>query len=180
MTDVRDAMGTVRNSVGTVASVVTAPRAALALGLLRGVQIWRKRRAAQRRRRRPQLRSCKRRIKKGDCDDKVERSGISGQRDVPAGRTGRRARGRRRGAVDGAEDRRGNARGTQLRLQLGSRRGRAPLSRPRRQRDREDRRSVEQKVGSETRPIRTTATASRWATSTSSERLSATHRSEQC
>jgi hypothetical protein len=48
MSDVRDAMGTVRNSVGTVASVVSAPRTALALGLLRGLQVWRKRRAAQR------------------------------------------------------------------------------------------------------------------------------------
>jgi hypothetical protein len=48
ITDVRDAMGTVRNSVGTVAQVVSAPRAALALGLLRGIQVWRKRRAAQR------------------------------------------------------------------------------------------------------------------------------------
>jgi hypothetical protein len=48
MTDVRDAMGTVRNSVGTVAQVVTAPRAALALGLWRGIQVWRRRRAAQR------------------------------------------------------------------------------------------------------------------------------------
>lgn len=48
MTDVRDAMGTVRNSVGSVASVVTAPRAALALGLWRGVQMWRKHRAARR------------------------------------------------------------------------------------------------------------------------------------
>jgi len=48
MTDVRDAMGTVRNSVGTVAQVVSGPRAALALGLLRGIQVWRKRRAAQR------------------------------------------------------------------------------------------------------------------------------------
>ena len=48
MTDVRDAMGTVRNSVGTVASVVSAPRAALAFGLWRGIQFWRKRRAAQR------------------------------------------------------------------------------------------------------------------------------------
>ena len=47
MTDVRDALGTVRNSVGTVTSVVTAPRAALALGLWRGVQMWRKRRAAR-------------------------------------------------------------------------------------------------------------------------------------
>jgi len=48
VSDVRDAMGTVRNSVGSVASVVTAPRAALAMGLLRGFQVWRKRRAAQR------------------------------------------------------------------------------------------------------------------------------------
>jgi len=48
MTDVRDAMGTVRNSVGTVAQVVSGPRAALALGLLRGIQVWRKRRATQR------------------------------------------------------------------------------------------------------------------------------------
>ena len=48
MTDVRDAMGSVRSSVGTVASVVTGPRAALALGLWRGLQVWRKRRAAQR------------------------------------------------------------------------------------------------------------------------------------
>ena len=47
MTDVRDALGTVRNSVGSVASVVTAPRAALALGLWRGLQMWRKRRAAR-------------------------------------------------------------------------------------------------------------------------------------
>jgi hypothetical protein len=46
--DVRDAMGTVRDSVGSVASVVTAPRAALALGLWRGIQMWRKRRAATR------------------------------------------------------------------------------------------------------------------------------------
>jgi hypothetical protein len=48
MTDVRDAMGMVRSSVGTVASVVSAPRAALAVGLLKGIQLWRKRRAAQR------------------------------------------------------------------------------------------------------------------------------------
>ena len=48
MNDVRDAMGTVRNSVGTVASAVSAPRAALAFGLWRGIQFWRKRRAAQR------------------------------------------------------------------------------------------------------------------------------------
>jgi hypothetical protein len=48
VSDVRDAMGTVRNSVGSVASVVTGPRAALAVGLLRGFQVWRKRRAEQR------------------------------------------------------------------------------------------------------------------------------------
>ena len=47
MTDVRDAIGTVRDSVGSVTSVVTAPRAALALGLWRGIQMWRKRRAAR-------------------------------------------------------------------------------------------------------------------------------------
>jgi len=46
--DVRDVVGTVRNSVGSVASIVTAPRAALALGVWRGIQIWRKRRAAHR------------------------------------------------------------------------------------------------------------------------------------
>ena len=48
MTDVRDAMGTMRTSVGTVAQAVNAPRAALALGLWRGLQFWRKRRAEQR------------------------------------------------------------------------------------------------------------------------------------
>ena len=48
MSDVRDAMGSVRSSVGNVASVVTAPRAALALGLWRGIQVWRRRRAARR------------------------------------------------------------------------------------------------------------------------------------
>ena len=48
ITDVRDAMGTMKSSVGTVAQAVTAPRAALALGLLRGLQVWRKRRAEQR------------------------------------------------------------------------------------------------------------------------------------
>jgi hypothetical protein len=48
MSDVRDAMGTVRSSVGNVTSVVTAPRAALALGLWRGIQMWRRRRAARR------------------------------------------------------------------------------------------------------------------------------------
>lgn len=45
--DVRNAMGTMRDSVGTVASVVTAPRAALALGLWRGFQMWRKRRGTR-------------------------------------------------------------------------------------------------------------------------------------
>ena len=45
--DVRDAMGTMKDSVGTVARVVTAPRAALALGLWRGIQMWRKRRATR-------------------------------------------------------------------------------------------------------------------------------------
>jgi hypothetical protein len=48
ITDVRDVMGTMRNSVGTVAHAVGAPRAALALGLWRGLQFWRKRRAEQR------------------------------------------------------------------------------------------------------------------------------------
>lgn len=48
MTDVRDAMGTMRNSVESVASVVMAPRAALALGLWRGIRMWRTRRAARR------------------------------------------------------------------------------------------------------------------------------------
>jgi hypothetical protein len=41
-------MGTVTRSVGTVASAVAAPRAALAVGVLEGIQFWRKRRAAQR------------------------------------------------------------------------------------------------------------------------------------
>ena len=48
VSDVRSAMGTVTSSVGSVASVVTAPRAALAMGLLRGFQMWRKHRAEQR------------------------------------------------------------------------------------------------------------------------------------
>jgi len=48
VSDVRSAMGTVRNSVGSVASVVSGPRTALAMGLLKGLQMWRKRRAAQR------------------------------------------------------------------------------------------------------------------------------------
>ena len=48
ITDVRDAMGTVSRSVGSVASAVNAPRAAIALGVLQGIHYWRKRRAAQR------------------------------------------------------------------------------------------------------------------------------------
>ena len=48
VSDARNAMGTVTSSVGSVASVVTAPRAALAMGLLRGFQMWRKHRAEQR------------------------------------------------------------------------------------------------------------------------------------
>lgn len=47
VTDVRDVMGTVRESVGSMTSVVTAPRAALAIGLWRGIQMWRKRRASR-------------------------------------------------------------------------------------------------------------------------------------
>lgn len=46
--DVRHAMGTVGTSLNSVASVVTAPRAAVALGVLRGLKMWRRRRAAQR------------------------------------------------------------------------------------------------------------------------------------
>lgn len=45
--DVRDVVGTVKDSVGSVASAVTGPRAALAIGLWRGLQMWRKRRAAR-------------------------------------------------------------------------------------------------------------------------------------
>jgi hypothetical protein len=48
MNDLRDAMGSVRSSVGSVASVVTGPRTAIALGLLKGLQTWRNRRDAQR------------------------------------------------------------------------------------------------------------------------------------
>ena len=48
MTDVRDAMGTMKNSVGSVASVVSGPRTALALGLWKGLQSWRRHRDAQR------------------------------------------------------------------------------------------------------------------------------------
>jgi hypothetical protein len=45
VSDVRGAMGSVRDGVGTVASVMTGRRAALAVGLWRGIQMWRKRRA---------------------------------------------------------------------------------------------------------------------------------------
>lgn len=48
ITDVREAVGTVRNSVGTVASVVSARRAAIAVGVWQGIQMWRRRRDAQR------------------------------------------------------------------------------------------------------------------------------------
>lgn len=48
VSDVRDAMGSVGNGIHTVASVVTAPRAAVALGLWRGLAMWRKRRASHR------------------------------------------------------------------------------------------------------------------------------------
>lgn len=46
--DVRQAIGTVGSSIHSVASVVTAPRAAVALGVLRGLKMWRQRRASQR------------------------------------------------------------------------------------------------------------------------------------
>ena len=48
ITDARDAVGSARNAVGTVASVVTAQRAAVAVGLWKGVQMWRRRRDEQR------------------------------------------------------------------------------------------------------------------------------------
>ena len=46
--DVRQAIGTVGSSLNSVASVVTAPRAAVALGVLRGLKMWRRHRVAQR------------------------------------------------------------------------------------------------------------------------------------
>jgi len=46
--DVRDAMGTVGHGLQSVASVVTAPRAAVVLGVWRGLAKWRKRRASHR------------------------------------------------------------------------------------------------------------------------------------
>jgi hypothetical protein len=48
VSDVRDVMGTVGNGLHSVASVVTAPRAAVALGVWRGLAMWRKRRASHR------------------------------------------------------------------------------------------------------------------------------------
>lgn len=48
VSDVRDAMGTVGNSLHSVAAVVTAPRAAVAIGLWRGLSALRRRRAAHR------------------------------------------------------------------------------------------------------------------------------------
>lgn len=46
--DMRDTLGTMKRSVGSVASAVMAPRTALAVGLLQGFNMWRKHRAAQR------------------------------------------------------------------------------------------------------------------------------------
>jgi hypothetical protein len=46
--DARQAIGTVRHGVASVASVATAPKTAMALGVIRGVQWWRRRRAAER------------------------------------------------------------------------------------------------------------------------------------
>lgn len=46
--DARDAIGRVRHGVASVASVAAAPRTAVAIGVLRGVQWWRRRRAAER------------------------------------------------------------------------------------------------------------------------------------
>jgi hypothetical protein len=48
VSDVRSAMGTVGRSMGTVASAVTGPKTAIAMGLWRGIQTWRNRRASQR------------------------------------------------------------------------------------------------------------------------------------
>lgn len=49
VTEVRDVVGTVGNSLHSVASVVAAPRTAMAIGVLRGVAMWRRRRASNRR-----------------------------------------------------------------------------------------------------------------------------------
>lgn len=45
--DVRDAVGTVGHSLQNVAAVVAAPRTAVAIGVLRGVAMWRRRRGSQ-------------------------------------------------------------------------------------------------------------------------------------
>ena len=76
ITDMRDAVGSVKSSVGSVASVVTAPRAALALGLWRGIQVWRRRRAARRVEEAPVSDVEAKRFGKGDGHDEVERSGV--------------------------------------------------------------------------------------------------------
>ena len=133
MTDVRDAMGTVRNSVGTVASAVIGAARRARARTLAGIQFWRKRRAAQRDRLRPRLQSCNDdALEKGEGNDKVERQESTG--------SGMFLLGALAGALvgagvallmapkTGAEIRRGSER----RLQLGARCGRAPLSRHRR------------------------------------------------
>jgi hypothetical protein len=48
VTDARSAVGRVGSTVGTVASVVSGKKTALAIGLFRGYQAWRKRKDAQR------------------------------------------------------------------------------------------------------------------------------------
>lgn len=48
VTEVRNVVGTVGNSLQSVASVVAAPRTAMAIGVLRGVAMWRRRRASHR------------------------------------------------------------------------------------------------------------------------------------
>jgi hypothetical protein len=47
VTDMRHAMGSVRSSVGSVASVVSSPGTALAMGLLQGIHALRKHRAGR-------------------------------------------------------------------------------------------------------------------------------------
>ena len=48
VSDVRDAMGSVGSSLNSVAAVVTVPRAAIALGLWRGLAMWRRHRGTHR------------------------------------------------------------------------------------------------------------------------------------
>lgn len=50
VTEVRDVVGTVGNALQSVASVAAPPRTAMAIGVLRGVAMWRRRRASHRRR----------------------------------------------------------------------------------------------------------------------------------